>query len=102
MWGCPLEVTVSALVGPANDPQFINRLVFAGAISSLEAYLGDTLINAVQERADIRDALLRNHKELGAISATAAELAEDPDIITKRLIAEGCVPCGSLIAFVKD
>lgn len=74
--------------GPANDPQFINRLVFAGAISSLEAYLGDTLINAVQERADIRDALLRNHKELGAISATAAELAEDPDIITKRLIAE--------------
>jgi predicted nucleic-acid-binding Zn-ribbon protein len=72
--------------GPANDAQFVNRLVFAGAISSLEAYLGDTLINAVQEKADIRNALLKNHKELGAISATAAELAVDPEVITKRLI----------------
>lgn len=74
--------------GPENDPQFINRLVFAGAVSSLEAYLGDTLINAVQEKADVRNTLLKNYKELGAISATAAELAEEPDIVTKRLIAK--------------
>lgn len=74
--------------GPANDPQFTNRLVFAGAISSLEAYLGDTLINAVHEKPDIRNSLLKNHKELGAISVTAAELSEDPDLVTKRLIGE--------------
>jgi predicted nucleic-acid-binding Zn-ribbon protein len=74
--------------GPANDPQFINRLVFSGAISSLEAYLGDTLINAVQEEAHIRNALLKNYNELGAISATATELADDPDVIMKRLIAK--------------
>lgn len=93
----PYSIAVEALghlgdmvgaTGPTNDPQFINRLVFSGAISSLEAYLGDTLINAVQETADIRNALLKNYKELGAISATAVELAGDPDIITKRLIAK--------------
>lgn len=74
--------------GPDNDPQFISRLVFSGAVSSLEAYLGDTLINAVQEMAEVRNALLKNYEELGAISATAAELAEDPNIVTKRLIAK--------------
>lgn len=93
----PYSIAIEALghlrdmvgtAGPANDPQFINRLVFAGAISSFEAYLGDTLINAVQEKDNIRTALLKNYKELGAISATAAELAEDPGIVTKRLIAK--------------
>lgn len=76
---------MAGTLGPDNDPQFINRLVFAGAISSLEAYLGDTLINSVQEDADIRNALLKNNKVLGEITITAAELAADEDILTKRL-----------------
>lgn len=71
---------------PENDPQFTNRLIFAGAVSSLEAYLGDTLINAVRSKADVRDELLKNNQKLGSISISAAELAANPQAVTLRVV----------------
>ncbi|MEQ8744109.1 hypothetical protein [Parasphingorhabdus sp.] len=74
--------------GPANDTQFTNRLVFAGAVSSLEAYLGDTLINAVQDEVSVRDQLLTKNSILGSVKVTAAEMASDQEIMTKRIVQE--------------
>lgn len=73
---------------PANDPQFTNRLIFSGAVSAFEAYLGDTLINAVKGQKEVRDKLLQSNKQLGEIKFSAAELATDSDTIAKRIVAE--------------
>jgi len=72
--------------GPDNDDQFTNRLIFSGAVASLEAYLGDTLINAVIGEPIVRDSLVKNNKVLGGERATAAEIATDPDILQKRIV----------------
>lgn len=73
---------------PINDPQFTNRLIFSGAVSSLEAYLGDTLINAVIGQSEVRDTLLKANKQLGEIKFSAAELASDGNSIAKRIVSE--------------
>lgn len=81
---------LGALIGtdsPVNDDQFTNRLVFAGAVSTMEAYLGDTLINAVVQEPDVRDELVKNNSELGDLKATAAELASDPKALDKRIVS---------------
>nr|WP_306265110.1 hypothetical protein [Pararhizobium sp. IMCC3301] len=71
---------------PINDPQFTNRLIFSGAVSSLEAYLGDTLINAVLGRSEVREQLLKSNKLLGELKFSAADLANDPESVAKRVI----------------
>ena len=73
---------------PANDLQFTNRLVFSGAISLFEAYLGDTLINAVRNHPDTRDTLLKNNSVFGDLKVSAADLANDPDIVTKHVVRD--------------
>jgi len=74
--------------GPVNDPQFMNRLIFAGAVSSFEAYLGDTLINAVQDEKDVQTNLLKENRIMGEEKFTAAELASDPDAVSKRIVSK--------------
>lgn len=77
---------LKSLVGapsPDNDPQFTNRLVFSGGVSCLEAYLGDTLINAVREDASVRSKLVSKNKKLGELKISAADLAADPEVMTK-------------------
>ena len=73
---------------PASDEQFTNRLVFIGAIASLEAYLADTLINAVQSDTEVRRKLLENNNKLGSLPVSALELARDPGALTKRIVQE--------------
>ncbi|GEQ99373.1 hypothetical protein JCM17844_30100 [Iodidimonas gelatinilytica] len=73
---------------PITDAQFVNRLVFTGAISILEAYLGDTLINAVQSNEAVRTRLLTNYPDLGKEMFSAVELAKEPNAITKRIVAK--------------
>ena len=70
------------------DDQFTNRLVFAGAVSIMEAYLGDTLINAVIHDGTVRSKLVQNNSKLGAIKTSASELAADPKTIDKKLVKE--------------
>lgn len=80
---------LGSLVGtrsPQNDPQFTNRLVFAGAVSSLEAFLADTLINAVREDQDVRNRLASKNKPLGELQVSAAKLAADPDALANELV----------------
>lgn len=82
---------LTSMVGsesPKNDLQFTNRLIFSGAVSSLEAYLGDTLINAVRSDIEVRDRLLKNNAKLGSLSVSAAELALNPNALTQRVVSE--------------
>lgn len=82
---------LEAMIGlpsPATDPQFTNRLLFSGAVSCFEAYLGDTLINAVKSHETVRDEVLKANTKLGEIKFSAADLAKDPNIISKRIITE--------------
>lgn len=74
--------------GPENDEQFTNRLVFSGAVSSFEAYLGDTLINAVTDEPTVRGNILGNNSQLGGVKVTAAEIAADPEVLNKKVIRE--------------
>lgn len=74
--------------GPPNDLQFVNRLVFSGAVSILEAFLGDMLINAVQDEENVRIALLKNYDVLGEEKFSAVELAADPLVVNKRIISK--------------
>lgn len=74
--------------GPENDPQFLNRLILAGAVSSFEAYLGDTLINAVQHVSNVRTSLLGKNKLLGDETFSARELSQDPEAVTKRVLSK--------------
>ena len=49
-----LRALIEAADNPTlGDPQFRNRLVFSGAVVALEAYLGDTIRNAVEKDRDI-------------------------------------------------
>ena len=80
---------LKAMIGspsPTNDRQFVNRLIFAGAISLFEAYLGDTLINAVRNNAVVRSALIENNKKFGNITFAASEIVADADLVSKRLV----------------
>lgn len=82
---------LGAMVGtksPINDPQFTNRLIFSGAVSSFEAYLGDTLIIAVRGQSEVREQLLKSNKLLGDLKFSASELANDPETVAKRVVAE--------------
>lgn len=74
--------------GARNDPQFKNRLVFIGAISSMEAYLGDSLVNAVRRDKVVRDRLVGNNAKLGGVSVTAAELSKNPDALIEAIVRE--------------
>ena len=74
--------------GPRNDPQFTNRLVFAGAVACLEAYLGDTLINEIRDDSAARDQLLKNDRNLGGEKLTAASLVENHDALTTLVVSK--------------
>lgn len=74
------------LHNPVNDPQFTSRLVFVGGISVFEAYLGDTLINAVLKNNNPRNALIKKNKIFSEMKFSAAELVDDVDLVTKRIV----------------
>ncbi|MDG1373052.1 MAG: hypothetical protein P8Q48_22950 [Paracoccaceae bacterium] len=82
-----LAVMVGAS-GPPNDLQFVNRLIFVGAISSFEAYLCDTLIGEVRRSSEVLSRLTKSNRLLGSLKFSAAELAEDPEAVEKRIVME--------------
>ena len=70
------------------DPQFSNRLVFAGAVSVLEAYLGDTMVRHALDEPTVRQKLATKNTVLRDIKVSLAELASNPDVLTKRVTAQ--------------
>lgn len=66
--------------GGEDGSTLINRMVFAQQVSALEAYLGDTLLNAIREKTEPMMRLLAADKELNAEKFTLADIASNPDI----------------------
>lgn len=73
---------------PESDGQFTNRLIFSGAISLFEAYIGDTLINAVNNEKEVRDKLVSANPKFKDLKIPAAQLVVDAEILTKLIIKE--------------
>lgn len=63
----------------------INRMLFASLISGLEAFLSDTLLNAVAERKEAQLRLVKHDKEVLKMKFAAAEVLENPNIVIERL-----------------
>jgi hypothetical protein len=70
-----------------DGDHLINRMVFAHRITALEAYLADTLINAV--RADHRafSRLLTRDTELAKEKFTLAQIDADPDLVKAKVLS---------------
>jgi hypothetical protein len=66
--------------GGEDGSSLINRMVFAQHVTALEAYLGDTLLNAIGEKTEPMMRLLTADKELNAEKFTLADIASNPDI----------------------
>lgn len=63
----------------------INRMLFASLIGGLEAFLSDTLLNALAERKEAQLRLVKHDKEVLPMKFTAAEVLENPNIVIETL-----------------
>lgn len=66
-----------------GDPQFRNRLVFSGAISVLEAYLGDTIRNAIDKDKDalVRFATTNAVMSKESLRISMSDVQANPDLL---------------------
>jgi hypothetical protein len=71
--------------GKDDGRDLVNRLVFSHLVTALEAYLGDTLINAVAGDAEVMQRLIDGDDELSKEKFTLAEIHKDPDLVERRV-----------------
>ena len=82
-----LEKMIGQLPAPEGDPQFANRLVFAGAVTALEAYLSDTLLKAVRDHDKILKAVATQNKVIKNMKLTFEQLASRDDYLKHAVLA---------------
>jgi hypothetical protein len=73
--------------GDDNGNSLINRMVFAQQVSALEAYLGDTLLRNITNAPVKMKGLLTEDKDLAAQRVSLADIANNADIVLKRVTA---------------
>ena len=82
--------TLNAMIGkspaPQGDPQFPNRLIFAGSIIALEAYLTDTLLSAVRDNDTVFKSLVTKNVKLKIISLPLEQLVTQPDLLKTTVL----------------
>jgi hypothetical protein len=78
---------ILATHGGEYGGDLINRMVFAQQVSALEAYLGDTLVKAVQAKPEALARLVAADKDLNAEKFTLADIAVNPDLVTQKVAA---------------
>lgn len=82
--------TLNAMIGkspaPQGDAQFPNRLIFAGAITALEAYLNDTLMGAVRDNNAVFTSLVTNNDKLKIIRLPLEQLVTQPDLLKTTVL----------------
>lgn len=64
----------------------INRMVFAETVSSMEAYLGDTLLKAVQTDPSAMKRLVISDKVLSAERVSLEEILANPQIVKDKVL----------------
>jgi len=60
-------------------------MLFASLISGLEAFLSDTLLNAVSARKEAQLRLVKNDKDVLTMKFTLAEVLETPNLVIETI-----------------
>lgn len=63
----------------------INRMLFASLISGLEAFLSDTLLNAVSARKEAQLRLVKHDKDVLTMKFTLADVLEKPNLVIETI-----------------
>jgi hypothetical protein len=71
--------------GKDQGAYLLNRMVFSHQVTALEAYLGDTLLNAVLGDKAAMDRLLAADTDLLQEKFTLAEIAGDSNLVEKKI-----------------
>jgi hypothetical protein len=72
-------------LGKEDGRHLINRLMFSHQVTALEAYLGDTLLNAVAGDAEAMQRLINDDDELAKEKFTLAEIRKEPDLVARKV-----------------
>lgn len=77
--------TIDLLTEHGGDgAHLVNRMIFAHQVGSLEAYLGDTLINATIDDSDAIVRLLTTDPDLTKEKFSLAQIASDPEFVKTK------------------
>jgi hypothetical protein len=80
------DQSISLLNSEGGDgSHLINRMVFSHLIGALEAFLGDTFINAVMNDEEKKKKLLQFDSELAGRRFGLSEINADPDLVNKEI-----------------
>jgi hypothetical protein len=71
--------------GKDDGGHLLNRMVFSHQVTALEAYLGDTLMNAVAADADAMQRLIEQDDDLTKEKFTLAEISKDPGLVERKV-----------------
>jgi hypothetical protein len=71
--------------GKDHGGHLLNRMVFSHQVTALEAYLGDTLMNAVLGDKAAMDRLMATDTDLLQEKFTLAEIAADQNLVEKKI-----------------
>jgi hypothetical protein len=71
--------------GKDHGSYLLNRMVFSHQVTALEAYLGDTLLNAVLGDKAAMDRLMAADTDLLQEKFTLAEIAGDSNLVEKKI-----------------
>lgn len=71
--------------GGLGGGHLLNRMIFSHQITALEAYLGDTLINATLNDPAAMGRLMEKDTELNKQKFTLVQIAEEPDLVERRV-----------------
>lgn len=71
--------------GDTYGGSLFNRMLFAALISGLEAFLSDTLINAVSEREEAQLALVSKDKDVLTKKFSLPEIIKNPDLVIEEI-----------------
>jgi hypothetical protein len=74
-------VALLAKLGSSDGTDPINRMIFVQHISSLEAYLADTLIEKVGENKQVLLRLVDNDSDLRKIKFSLVDFLKNPDLV---------------------
>lgn len=81
-----LKSMIGKMPAPPGDQQFANRLIFAGAISAFEAYLGDTILHAVRKDDGVFISLATQNASLKDIKLTVAQMVAQPQLARTTVV----------------
>lgn len=71
--------------GRDDGRYLVNRLIFSHQLTALEAYLGDTLLNAVASDKEAMQRLLDADDELSKQKFTLTEIRKEPGLVERRV-----------------